>query len=117
MICHKLKSTGNPSGTISTTFGVSSNGRILAIGDNVGAVHVWTNYNENEINLNPEDGIKATHDQPLAELPQFYAPDPVCSIPPTQIVRGDGPLNMFDLNQDDGVPMKELGLGIYSYES
>ena len=71
---------GNPSGTISTTFGVSSNGRILAIGDNVGAVHVWTNYNENEINLNPEDGIKATYyDQPLAELPQFYAPDPVCS--------------------------------------
>ena len=109
---------GNPSGTISTTFGVSSNGRILAIGDNVGAVHVWTNYNENEINLNPEDGIKATYyDQPLAELPQFYAPDPVCSIPPTQIVRGDGPMNVFDLNQDDGVPMKELGLGIYSYES
>ena len=109
---------GNPSGTVSTVFGVSANGRVIAIGDNVGSIHLWTNYSEHDISLHPENGLKSTYyDQPLDDLPSFYAPNPVCSIPPSQIVQGDGPMNARNLNDDDCGPTKEIGLGIYSYES
>ncbi len=108
---------GNASGGISTAFGVSSNGRIIAIGDNLGAIHIWTNYNQSELQINPESVIKSTYyDHNLDNLPNYYPSEPVCSILPSQMTRGDGPMDMFSLNHDDTVPVKEFEYGVYSYE-